>query len=101
LAPNSGACRARWSTNCCRPCCAPAPSCPAALDNLHRAERLGLLQHADEWAAMRLVRNRLVHEYFERPDAMLPALKRARDFVDTLCTAHHAIRSYAQARFAV
>ena len=71
----------------------------SALDNLHRAERLGLLQHADEWPAMRLVRNRLVHEYFERPEAMLPALLIARREVDTLCAAHGAMRSYTQARF--
>jgi 4'-phosphopantetheinyl transferase EntD len=50
---------------------------------------------------MRLAHNRLVHEYVERPDAMLPALKRAREFIDTRCAAHHAIRAYAQARFAV
>ena len=72
-----------------------------ALDNLHRAERLGLVQNADDWLAMRLTRNRLVHEYFERSAVMVPALKRARDFVDTLCAAHNAIRRYAQARFAV
>jgi len=71
----------------------------SALDNLHRAERLGLLQRADEWPAMRLIRNRLVHEYFERPEAMLPALLSARHCVDTLCAAHGAIRSYALARF--
>ncbi len=71
----------------------------SALDNLHRAERLGLLQSADDWPAMRLVRNRLVHEYFERPEAMLPALLTARREVDTLCAAHGAMRSYAQARF--
>lgn len=70
-----------------------------ALDNLHRAERLGLLQQADEWPAMRLIRNRLVHEYFERPEAMLPALVRARQFVAILCAAHTAIRQYAQERF--
>jgi hypothetical protein len=72
----------------------------SALDNLHRAERIGLLQRADEWPAMRLIRNRLAHEYFERPEAMLPALLSARHAVDTLCAAHGAMRSYAQARFA-
>ena len=71
----------------------------SALDNLHRAERLGLLQCADKWPAMRLIRNRLVHEYFERPEAMLPALLIARREVDTLCAAHGAMRSYTQARF--
>ena len=48
---------------------------------------------------MRLTCNRLVREYSGRPEAMPPALKRVRDFVDTLCAAHHAIRHHAQARF--
>ncbi len=48
---------------------------------------------------MRLVRNRLVHEYFECPEAMLPALLIARHEVDTLCAMHGAMRIYAQARF--
>jgi uncharacterized protein with HEPN domain len=48
---------------------------------------------------MRLMRNRLVHEYFERPEAMLPALLVARREVDTLCAAHGAMRAYAQSRF--
>lgn len=48
---------------------------------------------------MPLIRGRLVHEYFERPEAMLPALLAARHSVDTLCAAHGAMRSYALARF--
>lgn len=34
---------------------------------------------------MRHTRNPLVHEYFERPNAVLTAFKQACDFVDTLC----------------
>lgn len=70
-----------------------------ALDTMHRVERLRLVQNADDWLAMRLTRNRLVHEYIERSDAMPPALKRACHFVDTLCAAHHAICRHTQARF--
>ena len=35
----------------------------AAIDNLDRAEKLGLLNSADEWLASRKLRNRMVHEY--------------------------------------
>ena len=35
----------------------------AAIDNLDRAEKLGLLNSADEWLASRRLRNRMVHEY--------------------------------------
>lgn len=35
----------------------------AAIDNLDRAERLGLLKSADEWMAMRNLRTQMVHEY--------------------------------------
>jgi uncharacterized protein with HEPN domain len=36
-----------------------------AIDNLRRAERLGLIEDAESWVEMRLLRNRLVHEYIE------------------------------------
>ncbi len=44
----------------------------AGIDNLDRAERLGLLSSADEWMAMRKIRNQMVHDYihggaFQRP----------------------------------
>jgi hypothetical protein len=39
----------------------------AAIDNLDRAERLGLIKSADEWMTMRNLRNQMVHEYIEDP----------------------------------
>lgn len=39
----------------------------AAIDNLGRMERFGLVACADDWLEMRGLRNRLVHEYIDRP----------------------------------
>lgn len=47
----------------------------AAIDNLDRAERLGLLRSADELMAMRNLRNQMVHEYVEDPEVLISALR--------------------------
>lgn len=56
----------------------------AAINNLGRLERLGLIESADEWLQMRSLCNRLVHEYFDRPEEMAPALERACRFTDCM-----------------
>jgi hypothetical protein len=71
----------------------------AAIDNLNRAERLNLIDQADNWLTMRRLRNRLVHEYFDDPREMAPALRQANGFVDELHNAYRAIRDFAAQRF--
>lgn len=45
----------------------------AVIDNLDRAERLGLLKSADEWMTIRNLRNQMIHEYVEiRPYLAAP-----------------------------
>jgi hypothetical protein len=56
----------------------------AAIDNLDRAERLGLLDSADEWIAMRQLRNQMVHEYVEDLAVLTSALQTGHTFVPTL-----------------
>lgn len=56
----------------------------AAIDNLDRAERLGLLESADEWMSMRNLRNQMVHEYIEDPVILSSALQTGHVFVPTL-----------------
>ena len=53
----------------------------ATIDNLDRAERLGLLKSADEWMTMRNLRNQMVHEYVEDPVVLASALQTGHDFV--------------------
>lgn len=59
----------------------------AVIDNLDRAERLGLLKSADEWMTIRNLRNQMVHEYVEDPAILSSALQTGHDFVPTLIVA--------------
>jgi uncharacterized protein with HEPN domain len=59
----------------------------AVIDNLDRAERLGLLQSADEWMAIRNLRNQMVHEYVEDPVVLTSALQTGHAFVPVLISA--------------
>ena len=56
----------------------------AAIDNLDRAERLGLLGSADEWMTMRNLRNQMIHEYVEDPVVLTNALQSGHGFVPVL-----------------
>jgi hypothetical protein len=55
-----------------------------AIDNLDRAERLGLLPSVDEWMTMRKLRNQMVHECIEDPHILADALYSGHCFVPTL-----------------
>nr|VFJ62303.1 MAG: hypothetical protein BECKDK2373B_GA0170837_11096 [Candidatus Kentron sp. DK] len=56
----------------------------AMLENLDRVERLGLVESADDWIAIRKLRNRMIHEYMTGPDELADALNAAHDYVPTL-----------------
>ena len=56
----------------------------SALDNLDRAERLGLLKSSDEWMTMRSLRNQMIHEYVEDPVLLVDALQTGHTFVPEL-----------------
>lgn len=73
----------------------------AAIDNLNRAERLGFISHTDAWLEMRGLRNRLVHEYIESLDEMIPALKRANAFTDELHNTFTLIAEYANTHLGI
>ena len=59
----------------------------AVIDNLDRAERLGLLKSADEWMTIRNLRNQMVHEYVEDPVVLSSALQTGHTFVPALILA--------------
>jgi len=73
----------------------------AAIDNLDRMERLGLVAAAEPWLEMRRLRNRLVHEYIERPDDLAVALQRACRFADDMHADYLRMREYARAHLRV
>lgn len=55
-----------------------------AIDNLDRAERLGLMPSVEEWMTMRKLRNQMVHEYIEDNRILANALQSGHGFVPTL-----------------
>ena len=59
----------------------------AVIDNLDRAERLGLIESADEWMTIRNLRNQMVHEYVEDPVVLTSALQTGHAFVPALIAA--------------
>ena len=70
----------------------------AAIDNLDRAERLGWLESADTWLAMRKLRKQMIHEYVEDPALLSSALGTAHDFVPMLVAVAERLTGEAQRR---
>ena len=56
----------------------------AAVDNLNRAEKLGLVSSFELWMTLRELRNEMIQEYMEDLDKLANALNKGHDFVDTL-----------------
>ena len=56
----------------------------SAVDNLNRAEKLGLIYSAEIWMALRDFRNQMVYEYMEDLDKLTEALNKGHEHVSTL-----------------
>lgn len=63
----------------------------AAIDNLDRAERLGLIASAEDWMVLRRLRNQMVHEYVEDPAVLVGALQAGHCGVSLLAGAAQAM----------
>lgn len=63
----------------------------AVIDNLDRAERLGLIKSTENWMTMRALRNQMVHAYVEDPDLLRAALTSGHEFVPELLAAGDAM----------
>lgn len=57
-----------------------------AIDNLDTAERLGWITSADEWQAIRQLRNQMVHDYIEDLNILASSITTAQGFVPALIT---------------
>lgn len=69
-----------------------------AIDNLDRAEKLGLLNSADEWLASRKLRNRMVHEYVRDAAELAQALNQGHALVPMLVALARAISADCRRR---
>lgn len=70
----------------------------SALDNLNRAEKLGLLTSVVEWLDVRNLRNKLVHEYMVDAEEFAMALNQAHVVVTLLVATYNAINLFAHLR---
>jgi hypothetical protein len=63
-----------------------------AIDNLDKAEKLGLLESVDLWMEMRRLRNQMVLEYIEDLAVLTSALRTGHGFVPMLVkTSRHCV----------
>lgn len=62
------------------------------LENLDRAEKLGIIFSADTWIALRKLRNRMVHEYVADQAELLGALTSAHAHIEDLAEAYRNLR---------
>ena len=69
-----------------------------AIDDLDRAERLGLLASADEWVASRKLRNPMVHEYVRDAAELADALNQGHALVPMLAGLARAIAAQCERR---
>lgn len=70
----------------------------SALDNLNKAEKLGLLASVIHWLDVRNLRNKLIHEYMQDAEEFALALNQAHVEVALLIATYNAINQFAQSR---
>ena len=61
------------------------------MDNLDRAERWRIIDSAEQWMALRQLRNRMVHDYIEDPAVLADALQTAHAHLHLLAGAARAL----------
>ena len=70
----------------------------SVIDNLDKAERFGWITSADEWLAIRDLRNQMVHEFIEDLVKLTSAIQTAQTFVPTLLSEAKALENEPQKR---
>lgn len=65
------------------------------LDNLLRAEKIGWIESSEQWVEIRMLRNRLVHEYMDSAENLLQALNTALESVSVLINTQKHFAQYA------
>lgn len=68
-----------------------------ALDNLNRAEKLGIVDSVSDWLVARNIRNRLVHEYVTDAAEFAAALNEAHRHVPMLIATYNAFNRHMRA----
>lgn len=69
-----------------------AESPRSQIENLNRAERLGVIESTENWLIARKLRNRLVHEYLRDAGAFAEALNQANSAALMLVASYNSLR---------
>jgi len=64
------------------------------IENLNKAERLGVITSTENWLIARKLRNQLVHEYMTESEPFYESLMLARDMSLMLVDTYNRIRGY-------
>ncbi len=56
----------------------------SVIDNLDKANKLGVKIDSDEWLMIRQLRNKMVHEYIEAKEVFLNTINAAHDYEEEL-----------------
>lgn len=70
-----------------------AESPGSQIENLNRAERLGVIESTEDWLIARKLRNRLVHEYMRDAGAFAEALNHANSATMMLINSYNRLRA--------
>ena len=70
----------------------------AVMVNLDTAERLEWIESADEWQAIRQLRNQMVHDYIEDLEVLSSAIQTAQEFVPMLIRVADNLQNELQKR---
>lgn len=66
------------------------------LENLTKAEKLGVLNNTEDWLAARHIRNQLVHEYVQNLEDMLQAIEVAQEASKMFYQTYDALLAYTK-----
>ena len=67
-----------------------------AIENLNRAEKLGLIADTEQWLGARQLRNFLVHEYIDDHLILVESLEKARIMSTVLINTANGIKHYTE-----
>ena len=68
------------------------------IDNLNKAEKLGVLDSVENWLKLRELRTQMVHEYIEDMSILVNALTAAHEGLDFICQVLENILNDVKAR---
>jgi len=69
-----------------------------AIDNLDKAEKIGVLPSVELWLELRQLRNQMIHEYIEDLDILVDALQTAYKHLDFIVGVANAINADIERR---